>query len=165
MDDRSVIAPHASNGRKPVVPTLEEYQRLYRLSLDAPEVFWAQRAEETVSWFHKWHNVFDSDYEETDMGWFLGGRLNACYNCVDRHVVERGDRTAIIWAKDEAGEYEHITYRQLKHHVARVANVLKHHGVRKGDRVIVYLPMIPELAYVMLACARIATSASGTIGM
>ena len=150
-----MIEPHAHAGRKPVVPTLDEYHRLHRLSLDAPEVFWAQRAEETVSWFHKWHNVFDSDYEETDMGWFLGGRLNACYNCVDRHVVERGDRTAIIWAKDEPGDYEHITYRQLKHHVARVANVLKHHGVRKGDRVIVYLPMIPDLAYVMLACARI----------
>jgi acetyl-CoA synthetase len=150
-----MIAPHAHNGRKPVIPTLDEYHRLHRLSLDAPEVFWAQRAEETVSWYYKWHNVFDSDYEETDMGWFLGGRLNACYNCVDRHLMERGDKTAIIWAKDEPGEYQHITYRQLKHHVARVANVLKHHGVRKGDRVIVYLPMIPELAYVMLACARI----------
>ncbi|RKZ11620.1 acetate--CoA ligase [bacterium] len=134
--------------------SMEEYERLYRLSLDDPETFWAKEAE-NITWFHKWRQVFDSDYENVDFAWFNGGRLNACYNCVDRHLNERGDEDAIVWVKDEPGEYEHITYRQLKHSVARVANVLKAHGVRKGDRVCIYMPMIPELAYTMLACARI----------
>ena len=97
----------------------------------------------------------DVDLEEVDFSWYSGGRLNACYNCVDRHLETRGEQTAIIWAGDEPGDYRHITYRELKHNVARVANVLLAHGVKKGDRVCIYLPMIPELAYAMLACARI----------
>jgi acetyl-CoA synthetase len=132
----------------------EEYERLYRLSLDDPAHFWSLQAQD-ISWFHPWETTFDHDYAEVDVGWFLGGRLNACFNCVDRHLNDRGDQVAIIWAKDEPGEYEQITYRQLKHEVSRVANVLRHHGVRRGDRVCVYMPMIPELAYTMLACARI----------
>ncbi|HOC43498.1 MAG TPA: acetate--CoA ligase [Thermoanaerobaculales bacterium] len=134
--------------------SMEEYQRLYRLSLDDPETFWSRQAER-LTWFHRWATVFDSDYVNVDFGWFLGGRLNACYNCVDRHLQDRGNQDAIIWAKDEPGEYQHITYRQLKHEVARVANVLRFHGVQRGDRVCLYMPMIPELAYTMLACARI----------
>jgi acetyl-CoA synthetase len=134
--------------------SMEEFQRLYRLSLDDPETFWSKQAER-LTWFHRWATVFDSDYENVDFGWFLGGRLNACYNCVDRHLHERGSQDAIIWAKDEPGEYQHITYRQLKHEVSRVANVLRFRGVQKGDRVCLYMPMIPELAYTMLACARI----------
>ena len=136
------------------IGSMEEYERLYRLSLDDPEAFWAKEAE-NISWFHPFRQVFDSDYENVDFAWFLGGRLNACYNCVDRHLNDKADDDAIIWVKDEPGEYEHITYRQLKHEVARVANVLKAHGVRKGDRVCIYMPMIPELAYTMLACTRI----------
>jgi acetyl-CoA synthetase len=149
-----VYQPNPAVAGRSHVGSLEEYQRLYRLSLDDPEAFWAREAER-VSWFHKWRQVFDSDYENVDFAWFMGGRLNACYNCVDRHLDDRGDQDAIIWAKDEPGEYQHITYRQLKHEVARVANVLKAHDVQKGDRVCIYMPMIPELAYVMLACARI----------
>jgi acetyl-CoA synthetase len=136
------------------INSMEEYQRLYRLSLDDPQTFWSKQAER-VSWFHPWSEVFDSDYENTDFSWFLGGRLNACYNCVDRHLPTQGDKDAIIWVKDEPGQYEHISYRRLKHEVSKVANVLRHHGVRKGDRVCIYMPMIPELAYTMLACARI----------
>jgi acetyl-CoA synthetase len=90
-----------------------------------------------------------------DFSWYSGGRLNACFNCVDRHVEPRGEKTAILWAADEAGEYRHITYRELKHEVCRLANVLLAHGVKQGDRVCIYLPMVPELAYAMLACARI----------
>ncbi len=93
--------------------------------------------------------------EVVDFAWFSGGRLNACYNCVDRHLETQPDKTAIIWAADEPGEYQRISYRELKHNVARVANVLLAHGVRRGDRVAIYLPMVPELAYTMLACARI----------
>jgi len=163
-ESRDLIPPRNFADRQPNIPTLEEYQRLYRLSLDEPERFWADRATELLTWFHPWHTVFDSDYEETDMGWFLGGRLNVCFNCVDRHLDERGDQTAIVWAKDEPGEYETITYRKLKHEVSRVANVLRHHGVRRGDRVIVYMPMIPELAYTMLACARIGAVHSVVFG-
>jgi acetyl-CoA synthetase len=136
------------------IKTMEEYQRLYRLSLDDPETFWSKMAD-VLTWFQPWHTVFDSDYDNVDFGWYLGGRLNACFNCVDRHLQQRGDQTAIIWTKDEPGEYEHISYRHLKHEVSRVANVLRYHGVRRGDRVCIYMPMIPELAYTMLACARI----------
>ncbi len=140
--------------RRAHVPSLEEYRRLYRLSLDDPETFWARQAE-ILDWFFPWRSVLDHDYENVDFAWYLGGRLNACFNCVDRHLAERGDQAAIIWARDEPGEYERITYRQLKHAVCRVANVLRHHGVRRGDRVCIYMPMIPQLAYAMLACARI----------
>ena len=149
-----IYPPQAEIVKRAHIDSMEEYERLYRLSLDYPETFWAQQAE-TLTWFAPWQMVFDHDYDNVDFGWYLGGRLNACFNCVDRHLKERGDQDAIIWAKDEPGEYEHITYRQLKHEVCRVANVLRHHGVRKGDRVCIYLPMIPELAYTMLACARI----------
>jgi len=136
------------------IGSMEEYERLYRLSLDDPETFWGKQAE-TISWFHPPRMVFDHDYDNVDFSWYLGGRLNACFNCVDRHLEDKGDQDAIIWVKDEPGQYEHITYRKLKHEVAKVANVLKAHGVRKGDRIAIYMPMIPELAYTMLACARL----------
>jgi acetyl-CoA synthetase len=145
------------------INSMEEYERLYRLSLDNPEWFWAEQAKR-LSWFHPWTMVFDADYEEVDFSWFSGGRLNACYNCVDRHVPERGEQTAIIWASDEPGIYKHISYRELKHQVARMANVLLKFGVRKGDRVCIYMPMIPEAAYAMLACARIGAVHSVVFG-
>ncbi len=135
--------------------SMEEYESLYRRSLDDPEGFWREQAERFITWYHPPHSILDVDMEEVDFAWFSGGRLNACYNCVDRHLETQPDKTAIIWVGDEPGEYTHITYRQLKHQVARVANVLLAHGVRRGDRVCIYLPMIPELAYTMLACARI----------
>ncbi len=149
-----VFPPKPDVVRNAHISSMEEYQRLYRLSLDDPETFWERQADR-LTWFHRWGAVFDSDYGNVDFGWYLGGRLNACYNCVDRHLETRGEQDAIIWAKDEPGQYQHITYRQLKHEVSRVANVLRCHGVRSGDRVCIYMPMIPELAYTMLACARI----------
>ena len=150
----SLYPPKPNIVERAHIGSMEEYERLYRLSLDDPAAFWAKQAER-ISWFHPWNEVFDHDYDNVDFGWYLGGRLNACFNCVDRHLSARGDQDAIIWAKDEPGEYQHISYRQLKHEVSRVANVLKSHGVRRGDRVCLYMPMIPELAYTMLACARI----------
>ena len=152
--ERDVFPPKPSIAQRAHISSMEEYRRLHRLSLDDPETFWAKQAER-LTWLHPWSTVFDSDYGNVDFGWFLGGRLNACHTCVDRHLHTRGEQDAIIWVKDEPGEYEHITYRQLKHEVARVANVLHHFGVRRGDRVCLYMPMIPELAYTMLACARI----------
>jgi acetyl-CoA synthetase len=151
---REIYGPNPEVAARSHIGSMEEYERLYRLSLDDPEAFWGREAEK-ISWFHKWREVVDNDYENVDFSWFSGGRLNACYNCVDRHLEDKSDQAAIIWVKDEPGEYERISYRRLKHEVARVANVLKHHGVRKGDRVCLYMPMIPELAYTMLACARI----------
>ncbi len=142
---------------------MEEYQRLYRLSLDNPEWFWGEQSK-ALSWFYPWHKVFDADYEEVDFSWFSGGRLNACFNCVDRHVETHADRTAIIWAADEPGVYKHITYRELKHQVCKLANVLIAKGVKKGDRVAIYMPMIPEAAYAMLACARIGAVHSVVFG-
>jgi acetyl-CoA synthetase len=145
------------------INSMEEYERLYRLSLDNPDWFWGEQAK-TLTWYHPWQRVFDADYDEVDFSWYSGGRLNASFNCVDRHLDTLGDRTAIIWAKDEPGDYQHITYRELKHQVCRVANVLLHHGVRKGDRVCIYLTMMPELVYAMLACARIGAVHSVVFG-
>jgi len=143
--------------------SMELYQEMYRRSLEDPSGFWAEQAA-ALDWFHPWHQVFDADYEQVDFGWFLGGRLNACFNCVDRHVARHGERTAILWAGDEPGTYRHVTYRELKHEVCRLANVLLAHGVRKGDRVCIYMPMIPETAYAMLACARIGAVHSVVFG-
>jgi len=146
------VKPHVS--AKAHVKSLEQYQEMYRRSLAEPDAFWREQSE-IVDWFYKPRNVMDADLDEVDFSWFSGGRLNACYNCVDRHLADKGEKTAIIWAGDEPGDYRYISYREVKHNVARVANVLLSLGVRKGDRVCIYLPMVPELAYAMLACARI----------
>jgi acetyl-CoA synthetase len=136
------------------VKSLEEYQEIYRRSIEDPEGFWREQAA-ILDWFYPPRDVLDADMLEVDFAWYSGGRLNACFNCVDRHLRDQGEKTAILWALDEPGEYRRISYRELKHNVARFANVLKAHGVKKGDRVCIYLPMVPALAYTMLACARI----------
>jgi acetyl-CoA synthetase len=146
------VKPHIAE--RAHVKNLAEYQEMYRRSVEEPEEFWREMAG-IVDWYYPPRNIVDMDVEEVDFSWFSGGRLNACYNCVDRHLPTRGEQTAIIWAGDEPGDYRFITYREVKHNVARIANVLLAHGVRKGDRVCIYLPMVPELAYSMLACARI----------
>lgn len=136
------------------IPSLQSYEETYKRSLEDPEAFWREQGEK-LHWFHSPYGVVNADFEAVDFSWFAGGRLNAAFNCVDRHAAMTPDRTAIIWIKDEPGEYQHISYRELKHQVARFANVLLDHGVRRGDRVAIYMPMIPEAAYAMLACARI----------
>jgi acetyl-CoA synthetase len=145
------------------VKSMYDYEQLYKRSLEDPEGFWAEQAK-GIDWFHPWTTVFDADYDEVDFSWFSGGRLNACFNCVDRHLPTKGDKTAIIWAADEPGVYRHISYRELKHNVCRLANVLLAHGVKKGDRVCIYMPMIPETVYAMLACARIGAVHSVVFG-
>jgi len=155
------VKPHIREGAH--LKSMEEYRKLYRRSLDDPAGFWAEQAK-AIDWFHPWHSVLDADYEEIDFAWYSGGRLNACFNCVDRHLEKHGERTAIIWAGDEPGVYRHISYRELKHEVCRLANVLTAHGVQKGDRVCIYMPMIPETAYAMLACARIGAIHSVVFG-
>jgi acetyl-CoA synthetase len=142
---------------------MDEYERMYRQSLEDPAGFWGSVAH-SLDWFHPWSGVLDADYEAIDFAWFSGGRLNVSHNCVDRHLATRGEQTAILWAGDEPGTYRHVSYRELKHNVCRLANVLLAHGVRKGDRVCIYMPMIPETAYAMLACARIGAVHSVVFG-
>ncbi len=137
------------------IPDLESYEKLYRKSVEDPDTFWAEQAREVLTWERDFHTVSDSSMADGTIAWFLGGRLNAAYNCIDRHLGTRGDQTAILWEGDKPEEVRSITYRQLRDDVSRMANVLRRYGVRKGDRVAIYLPMIPEAAMAMLACARI----------
>ncbi|WP_299382233.1 acetate--CoA ligase [uncultured Lacinutrix sp.] len=135
---------------------LEEYYQVYRKSVRNPESFWEEIAEEHFMWRKKWDNVLSWDFSKPEVKWFEGAKLNITENCIDRHLYTRGDKTAIIFEPNSPKEKAlHITYRELHERVCRFANVLKDNGVGKGDRVCIYLPMIPELAVSVLACARI----------
>ncbi len=135
---------------------LEEYFQVYRKSVRNPEAFWEEIAEEHFVWRKKWDKVLEWDFTKPEIKWFEGAKLNITENCLDRHIPTRGDKTAILFEpNDPKEEAQHITYRQLHERVCRLANVLKDHGIKKGDRVCIYLPMIPELAISLLACARI----------
>lgn len=135
---------------------LEEYYQVYRKSVRNPEAFWEEIAEEHFVWRKRWDNVLSWDFKKPEIKWFEGAKLNITENCLDRHLPTRGDKTAIIFEpNDPKEEALHITYRQLHERVCRMANVLLDHGVKKGDRVCIYLPMIPELSVALLACARI----------
>ncbi|MFN2311997.1 MAG: acetate--CoA ligase [Spirochaetia bacterium] len=138
-----------------LVGSMDAYREMYERSIADPSAFWAEQARELLSWEHDFHTVADNDMEAGSFAWFLGGRLNAAYNCVDRHVATRGEQVAILWEGDKPEEVRRITYRKLQREVSRLANVLVRYGVRKGDRVAIYLPMIPEAAFAMLACARL----------
>jgi acetyl-CoA synthetase len=136
------------------VASLEEYRRRYRESIENRDEFWRKQAE-CLTWFRPPERIADCDFHEVEISWFEGGKLNAAHNCVDRHAASQPDKTALLWVADEPGEYRHVSYRELALAVGRMANVLLAHGVRRGDRVCLYLPMIPELPVAMLACARI----------
>ncbi len=135
--------------------TKEKYQAMYQHSIDDPEGFWAEQAEQFLDWYKPWDKVLEWDYHKAFIRWFEGGKLNVSHNCIDRHLESRGDQTAIIWEGDDPGTDKKITYRELHEQVCKLANALKNHGISKGDRVCIYMPMIPEAAYAMLACARI----------
>ena len=137
------------------VSSMEQYKALYSDSIKNNSEFWEKNARELLHWQHDFQMVSDCDFTEGLVSWFLGGKLNACENCVDRHVRDRGDQVAIIWEQDEPGNEQRITYRELQRKVSRLANVLRHNGIHKGDRVAIFMPMIPEAVYAMLACARI----------
>ncbi len=147
----SLTQPTLSSRKR--ITNLEQYKSLYQRSLAQDQDFWREESND-LHWFYEPHSVFE-EHGPGEFVWFAGGRLNAAVNCVDRHAAANPDKTAIIFVKDEPGEYEHISFADLKAAVGRVANTLKSLGVRKGDRVCIYLPMVPELAYTMLACARI----------
>lgn len=137
------------------ITSFDDYQRVYKKSVEDPESFWSDVASE-FSWRKKWTKTLEWDFNKPEVKWFTGGKLNVTENCIDRHLPQRANQTAIIWEpNDPANAAVNITYQQLHDEVCRTANMLKKNGVKKGDRVCVYLPMIPQLAYTVLACARI----------
>ena len=136
--------------------SLEHYFKMYKKSVLEPRKFWDKIADENFTWYQKWDKVFEVNFQEAKFKWFIDAKVNITKNCIDRHLARRGDKTAIIFEPNNPEEKAlHITYNELYERVARMANVLREHGVQKGDRVCIYLPMIPELAVVVLACARI----------
>lgn len=128
---------------------------MYERSLRDPVGFWGEHARSTLSWFRDFKEVTSGGFSDMDLSWFPEGQLNVCYNCVDRWIPERGDQAALIFEADEIGQHRTFTYRQVLAEVCKAANVLLAQGVRRGDTVAVYMPMSPDLAFVMLACARI----------
>jgi acetyl-CoA synthetase len=133
----------------------DRYHEMYERSINDSDAFWGEQADEFLDWFSKWDKVQDSDYSDARINWFAGGKLNVSYNCLDRHLEERADQVAIIWEGDDPDVDKNITYRELHEQVCKLANVLKSRGVEKGDRISLYMPMIPEAAVAMLACTRI----------
>ena len=142
----------------------ESYRTLYKQSVEQPEVFWAEQAQQFLTWNKPWHTVMNYDYPTGFIRWFEGATLNVSVNCIDRHLETRAEQVAIIWEGDNPTHDKKITYRQLHEDVCKFANVLKAQGVKKGDRVCIYLPMISEAASVMLACTRIGAVHSVVFG-
>ncbi|MFT7652790.1 MAG: acetyl-CoA synthetase, partial [Candidatus Azotimanducaceae bacterium] len=142
----------------------EQYLAMYERSIKDPDAFWAEQADKFLDWRAKWQTVSSANFDTGQIGWFLGGKLNITENCIDRHLPERAEQTAIIWEGDEPTDDTHITYQALADAVGKLANGLRARGVKKGDRVCIYMPMIPEAAYAMLACARIGAVHSVVFG-
>ena len=155
MAENRTFPPTKEFSEKAHIKSLAEYEKIYKRSVEDPEGFWGEMAEKQLTWYKKWDKVLDYDFVKPEINWFKGGKINASYNCLDRHInTPTRNKAAIIWEADD-GSYKTYTYQQMYYEVNRFANVLKKHGVKKGDRVTIYLPMIPELAISMLACARI----------
>ncbi len=144
----------------------KKYREMYERSIRDPDGFWAEQAQAFVTWLKPWQRVSDWSYDAKNLyiKWFIGGKLNVAYNCLDRHLERRGNQVAILWEGDDPKEDKKITYRELHREVCKFANVLKSRGVKKGDRVCIYMPMIPETAAAMLACARIGAIHSVVFG-
>ncbi|HOA75703.1 MAG TPA: acetate--CoA ligase [Phycisphaerae bacterium] len=150
-----VILPPPEFAAKAYIQSMDQYRQMYKRSIEDPEGFWAELAE-GFHWHQRWTKVREYDFAgDISIQWFIGGKTNIAYNCLDRHLATRGDQIAIIWEGNEPGEDATLTYRQLHREVCKFANVLKSRGVKKGDRVSIYMPMVKELAIAMLACARI----------
>jgi acetyl-CoA synthetase len=163
MEESRVFEP-SEEIKKQAYLTMADYKKLYRKSIDKPDEFWGEMADE-LEWFKKWEKVCEWDFNKPELKWFVGGKLNASYNCLDKNIKEgRGNKAALIWQGEPLEESRIFTYQQLHYHVCKFANVLKKHGIKKGDRVSIYLPMIPELPIAMLACARIGAIHSVVFG-
>jgi acetyl-CoA synthetase len=142
----------------------QQYRDMYQHSIENPEQFWTAQAEQHLSWEQRWSSVCEFDFVKGETAWFADGKLNLTLNCIDRHLASRGDQVAIIWEGDDPQQSSNITYNELHRQVCKLANVLKDRGVKKGDRVCIYMPMIVESAYAMLACARIGAIHSVVFG-
>jgi acetyl-CoA synthetase len=142
----------------------DQYLAMYQRSIDDPDAFWSEQADKFLDWDEKWSTVSAANIEAGQISWFQGGKLNVTVNCIDRHLASRADQTAIIWEGDDPSDEAHISYQQLSDAVCKLANGLRERGVKKGDRVCIYMPMIPEAAYAMLACARIGAIHSVVFG-
>jgi acetyl-CoA synthetase len=142
----------------------DRYQELYRQSLDNPKEFWAQQSDQFLTWEKPWETLNSADFSKAEASWFVGGKLNVTVNCIDRHLENHADQTAIIWEADDPGDHREISYAELHRQVSRFGNLLRELGVKKGDPVCIYMPMIPEAAYAMLACARIGAIHSVVFG-
>ncbi|HVR67047.1 MAG TPA: acetate--CoA ligase [Verrucomicrobiae bacterium] len=163
MSDTSLF-PVSADAAKAAWIDKAKYERLYQQSVADPEGFWREQGQR-VDWMKPYSKIKDVDFTgKVHVRWFYDGTLNVSVNCIDRHLASRGDQTAIIWEGDSPHEQKHITYAEMHENVCRLANVLKAHGVKKGDRVTIYMPMIPEAAYAMLACARIGAIHSVVFG-
>jgi acetyl-CoA synthetase len=164
MDEKKVFEPSDGIKMKAYIKRMEDYWELYQRSLRDPDGFWGECAEH-LDWYKKWDRVLEYDFDKPDIKWFIGGKLNASYNCLDRHLNSwRSNKVALIWQGEPLEENRIFTYQQLHYHVCKFANVLQKFGVKKGDRVSIYLPMIPELPIAMLACARIGAIHSVVFG-
>ena len=156
--------PNSETKNKAHIGSIEDYKKMYEHSINNPEDFWAEQAER-ITWFKKWDNIWEWDFNKANIKWFEGAKLNACYNCVDRHVDEGyGEKTALIWEGNNPNETKSYNYNELLEKVQLAANALKKLGVGKGDRVCIYMQMIPELAIAVLACARIGAIHSVVFG-
>ena len=142
----------------------EQYEAMYKASVENPEQFFAEKAEEFLRWEQPWSKVCEYDFHKGHAAWFIDGKLNITTNCIDRHLATRAEQTALIWEGDNPEDSATITYGELHKQVCKLANVLKERGVKKGDRVCIYMPMIVEAAYAMLACARIGAIHSVVFG-
>jgi len=163
-EEKLIFEPSDAVKMKASIKRMEDYRELYQRSLNDPEKFWGELAEQ-LDWSKKWDKVLDWDFNKPEIKWFAGGKLNASYNCLDRHLnTWRSNKVALIWQGEPLEENRFFTYQQLHYHVCKFANVLKKFGVKKGDRVSIYLPMIPELPIAMLACARIGAIHSVVFG-
>ena len=141
-----------------------EFEELYKKSLENPDQFWSEQADIYLDWDQRWSQVQETNIEKGEIAWFKGGKLNASVNCIDRHLPDNSEKIAFIWEGDNPNESKEITYQELHDEVCKFSNVLKLRGVSKGDRVCIYMPMIPEATYAMLACARIGAIHSVVFG-
>jgi acetyl-CoA synthetase len=153
-EEKRIFKAQKEFSKKAYIKTEEEYKKIYEESIKDPEKFWAEKAEQ-LHWFKKWDIVFTYDKKNVKFTWFKGGKINMCYNCLDRNLDKRGDKIAIIWQGEPEDDVKKYTYKELHKEVCRFANVLKKKGIKKGERIAIYLPMIPELSIAMLACTRI----------
>jgi acetyl-CoA synthetase len=143
---------------------LAGYRRMYDESVNSPTTFWPRMASEFLDWISPWTTLYEGDMKKGETAWFIGGKLNVSLNCIDRHLPARANQVAILWEGDEPGTQRKITYQELHDEVCRLANVLRRRGVKKGDRICIYMPMVPEAAFAMLACARLGAIHSVVFG-